>query len=177
MKFFEELLDKTAKFADEAVKVGKEAFDQTKVVAGDAVEKGKKKVTQLQLEADKKEALKNLGEIVYLQHKTGEKNEELVNQYLGEITAIDAELARLMAETVNEEADFTVTEATEDAAEDDTLKEEVTELKEEVSEELKEVVEEVKEFFGGEDEKVCPACGTKADDEDIFCRGCGNKLN
>ena len=69
MKLFGDLIDKTAKFADEAVKVSKEAFEQTKVVAGEAVEKGKKKVNQLQMEADIKELYKKLGALVYLQHK------------------------------------------------------------------------------------------------------------
>ena len=181
MKFFEELLDKTTKFADEAVKVGKEAFEQTKVVAGDAMEKGKKKVNQLQLEADRKEALRKLGEVVYLQHKTGEKSDELVKQYVDEVSAIEADLELLLSEDsvdvsdVNENMDYTVTDFSEN---DDTLKEELLEAKEEITAELKEVVEEVKEFFSVDtEEKTCPSCGRKADAEDIFCRECGNKLN
>ena len=175
MKFFEELIERGAKLADEAVKVGKEAFDQTKDVAGDMMEKGKKKVNKLQLEADKKEAFRKLGEVVYLQHNTGEANEDLVKQYLGEIVEIEASLALLESDAVNENTDYTVEEQ---PAVEDTLKEELCELKEDVKSEFNEVIEEVKEIFGADkDKKVCSACGEKADDADIFCRGCGNKLD
>ena len=159
MKLFGDLIDKTAKFADEAVKVSKEAFEQTKVVAGEAVEKGKKKVNQLQMEADIKELYKKLGALVYLQHKTGEKNDDLVAQYIAEIAKLEDELEKLMAEEVNEEMDFTVEE-----------------IKEEAVEIVDDIVEEVKEVFDIE-EKVCTSCGAKADDNDIFCRECGTKLN
>lgn len=168
MKLFEELMDKTAKFADEAVKVGKEAFEQTKVVAGEAMEKGKKKVNQLQLEGDLKDAQRQLGALVYLQHKTGEKNEELVLQYIGEVEKIEAALEALELEEVNEPADFTVEE----------MKAEAAEIVDDIVEEVTEFMDEVKDAVMGEDEvKVCKSCGAQADDTDIFCRGCGSKLD
>ncbi len=168
MKLFEELMDKTAKFADEAVKVGKEALEQTKVVAGETMEKGKKKVAQLQLEADLKEVYKKLGEETYRQHKTGEKDRELLEGFFNEVDRIMADLEALLTAEANTVAGTVVNE----------WKEEATEIKEEIIEEAREVVEEVKEVFGSEKpERVCPACGAEADDDDIFCRGCGNKLN
>ncbi len=169
MKLFEELMDKTAKFADEAVKVGKEAFEQTKVVAGEAAEKGKKKMRTLQLEADMKDAFRKLGEEVYIQHKNGVNDGDLLADFFEKIEAIEKELEELKLEIVNEEADYTVTDFKEDAAE----------IVDEFKEDVREAVEEVKEAvadFTQTDVRVCPSCGAKADKDDIFCRECGNKL-
>ncbi len=180
MKLFEELMDKTAKFADEAVKVGKEAFEQTKVVAGEAAEKGKKKVRTLQLEADMKDAFRKLGEEVYIQYKNGVNDSDLLAAFIEKIGAIEKELEELKMEVVNEEADYTVTEFKEEIVEfAQEIKEETAEAAEEIKEEMREAVEEVKEAvadFTEKDVRVCPGCGAKADEDDIFCRECGNKL-
>ena len=167
MKLFEELMDKTAKFADEAVKVGKEAFEQTKVVAGEAVEKGKKKVNQLQLESDLREAQRRLGALVYLQHKTGEKDEELVAQYVAEVEKIEKALEDLKNADVNEETDYTFTD----------FKEDTVEIVDDIVEEVKEAVNDMKQAMSADDIRVCPSCSAHADDNDIFCRECGSKLN
>ncbi len=181
MKLFEELMDKTAKFADEAVKVGKEAFEQTKVVAGEAVEKGKKKVNQLQLESDLRDAYRRLGEEVYVQHKNNIKDDLLLEVYLEEIEKLTAEIELLKTAAVNETDDFTVSNAAYTADEEtpvkQEIKEEVTEIAEEIKEEIADVVEEVKEVFVEKELKVCPNCGAGADEDDIFCRECGTKLN
>lgn len=97
MKLFDDLLEKSAKLADQATKLAGDAFEQSKTVAGDAMEKGKKKIEELNLESDLGKAQKQLGALVYVMHKTGEKNDELLEQYISEIAVIEERLAALKA--------------------------------------------------------------------------------
>lgn len=98
MKLFEDFLEASAKLADQAVKVAGEAFEQSKAFAGEAMDKGKKKVNQLALESDLAKAERQLGALMYVMHKTGEHNPELLEQYLADVEKIDKELERLKAE-------------------------------------------------------------------------------
>lgn len=167
MKLFEELMDKTVKFADEAVKVGKEALEQTKVVAGEAVEKGKKKMNELQLESDLKDAYRRLGALVYSRHKSGESDEETVLQYISEIEKLEKALEELKSEGVNENDNYTVYD----------FKDDVAETAAEIAEDVKEEAKEIKDALADEEVKVCPSCGAEAGENDVFCHDCGNKLN
>ncbi len=178
MKLFEELMGKTAKFADEAVKVGKEAFEQTKVVAGEAVEKGKKKVNQLQLESDLRDVYRRLGEEVYVQHKNNVKDELLLGGYFESIDRLTQQIDALKREKVNEADDFTVknTAYTTPTPAGEEIKKEAAEFVQELKEDVAEAVGEIKEIFKTEI-KLCQNCGEEADKDDIFCRGCGTKLN
>ncbi|MBQ8604920.1 MAG: zinc ribbon domain-containing protein [Oscillospiraceae bacterium] len=169
MKLFEDLMNKAEKFADQAVKVSKEAFDQTKVMAGEAMDKGQKKMKELSLESDMKDGYRKLGELVYKMEKNGTTDDGLKAQYIAELAALEAEIEALKNSDVNEEVDFTV----------EDVKAEIKEEATEIVEEIKEVVEEVKEAVMGEAEevRVCPSCGAAADDDDVFCHDCGGKLN
>ena len=171
MKLFEDLMEASAKLADKATKVASEAFEQTKVVAGEAMDIGKKKVNELELKNELSKAYKQLGELYYVMRKTGEENETLMTQYYNNVTEIQAKLDVLMKEEVNENYDFTVNE--EDVETESKMDEFVSEVKEAAEA----VVEEIKEVFAEEvSVKVCPACGAAADEEDAFCKDCGNKL-
>lgn len=132
MKLFEDLLEKSAKLADQATKVAGEVFEQSKAAAGEAMDKGKKKMEELGLEADLSKAQKQLGALVYVMHKTGEKNDELLEQYISEIAAIEEKLEALRAEEPEEEAaeDFSL-EDIEKAANDlaSAAEEEMPEIK------------------------------------------------
>lgn len=105
MKLFDELLEKSAKFADQAAKVAGEAFEQSKVVAGEAMDKGKRKVEELSLENELSKAQKQLGALVYVMHKTGEENPELLEQYFAEIEAIEEKIANLKSAKAEEAED------------------------------------------------------------------------
>lgn len=190
MKLFEELMDKSAKFADKAAKVASEAFEQTKVVAGEAMDKGKKKVNELELKNDLSRAQKQLGELYYVLRKTGESNEELLTQHFNTVAEIEARLEALKLEEVNETDDYAVVDTTVEAEEvcDELceLKEEAKEIVEEVKAEVVELIEEIKEAFVSEEAPaeetieltvtVCPSCGAAADEADLFCRECGSKI-
>ena len=190
MKLFEDLMEKSAKFADKATKVASEAFEQTKVVAGEAMDKGKKKVNELELKNDLSKAQKQLGELYYVMRKTGEMNEELLTQYYNNVADIEAKLEALNTEEVNESEDYSVVdevevaqpveETAEEFAEDvkEIVEEAVAEVKD-AFEEVKDTFEEIKAEFTEENAqsvKVCPSCGAQADEDDVFCRECGAKI-
>ena len=173
MKLFEDLMEASAKLADKATKVASEAFEQTKVVAGEAMDKGKKKVNELELKNELSKAYRQLGELYYVMRKTGEANEELLTQYYNNAAAIEAKLAALEDEKINEWADFTVAEE-----EKTDLSATAEEFAGEVKETVEEVVEEIKEFLSADemDVKVCTSCGAAVGAEDAFCADCGAKL-
>lgn len=147
MKLFDELLEKSAKLADQAAKVAGEAFEQSKVVAGEAMDKGKKKMEELSLEGELSKAQKQLGSLVYIMHKTGEENPELLQQYFAEIEAIEEKLANLKsakpaeteeAEDVSDVADFSL--------------EDIEKAADELALETAEIV--VEEVYADEEEKT-----------------------
>lgn len=91
MKFFEELLESSAKVADKVAKV-----------TGEYIDKGKEKISELSLENELGKAHKQLGALVYALHKSGESNEELVSQYIEDIERIEAQLEELRNEKAEE---------------------------------------------------------------------------
>ena len=119
MKLFDDLIEKSAELRDQAVRVAGEAFEQSKVVAGEAMDKGKKKMSEIYLKADLSKAQKDLGELVYAMHKSGEKDEELLNKYFDDIAEIEEKIAALGEPVRNEkdEYDFSI-EDIEKAADD-----------------------------------------------------------
>lgn len=94
MKFFEDLMESSAKVADKVAKV-----------TGEYIDKGKEKINELSLENELGKAQKQLGALVYALHKSGEENDELVKQYIEDIAKIEAQLE----EAREEEAEETVT--------------------------------------------------------------------
>ena len=119
MKLFDDLIEKSAELRDQAVRVAGEAFEQSKVVAGEAMDKGKKKMSEISLKADLSKAQKDLGSLVYAMHKSGEKDEELLNKYFDDIAEIEEKIAALGEPVRNEkdEYDFSI-EDIEKAADD-----------------------------------------------------------
>ena len=119
MKLFDDLIEKSAELRDLAVRVAGEAFEQSKVVAGEAMDKGKKKMSEISLKADLSKAQKDLGALVYAMHKSGEKDEELLNKYFDDIAEIEEKIAALGEPVRNEkdEYDFSI-EDIEKAADD-----------------------------------------------------------
>ena len=119
MKLFDDLIEKSAELRDQAVRVAGEAFEQSKVVAGEAMDKGKKKMSEISLKADLSKAQKDLGALVYAMHKSGEKDEELLNKYFDDIAEIEEKIAALGEPVRNEkdEYDFSI-EDIEKAADD-----------------------------------------------------------
>jgi len=177
MRLFDDLLNKAEKFADQAVKVGKEALDQSKVIANEAVDKGQKKMKELSLESDIKDGFRKLGELVYKMEKNGTTDEELKAQYIAELAELEAELNALRTAETNEYVDFTIDDSAVEPVREETMMDELKEEAAEVVEELKEAVKEVKEAVMGGEIRVCQSCGAAADDDDIFCRDCGAKLD
>ena len=94
MKFFEDLMESSAKVADKVAKV-----------TGEYIDKGKEKINELSLENELGKAQKQLGALVNALHKSGEENDELVKQYIEDIAKIEAQLE----EAREEEAEETVT--------------------------------------------------------------------
>ncbi len=119
MKLFDDLIEKSAELRDQAVRVAGEAFEQSKVVAGEAMDKGKKKMSEISLKADLSKAQKDLGALVYAMHKSGEKDEGLLNKYFDDIAEIEEKIAALGEPVRNEkdEYDFSI-EDIEKAADD-----------------------------------------------------------
>ena len=89
MKLFDDLIETSAKLADQAAKV-----------AGEVMDKGKKMVSKLALENDLAKAQRQLGALVYVMHKTGEQNEELLNQYIEDVAKLEAQLEEFKEEEV-----------------------------------------------------------------------------
>ena len=92
MKFFEELMESSAKMADKVAKV-----------TGEYIDKGKDKINELSLENELGKAQKQLGALVYALYKSGESNDELVKQYIEDIAKIEAQLEEARRETVTAE--------------------------------------------------------------------------
>lgn len=93
MKFFDELLESSAKVADKVAKV-----------TGEYIDKGKDKISELSLENEFGKAQKQLGALVYALYKSGETNDELVKQYIDDIAKIEAQLEEMRKETAAEPA-------------------------------------------------------------------------
>ena len=91
MGLFDNLLENSAKMADKVVKV-----------TGEYIDKGKEKINELSLENELSKAQKQLGALVYALHKTGESNNELVNQYIEEIAKIEKQLEEVRNENGEE---------------------------------------------------------------------------
>ena len=91
MGLFDNLLENSAKMADKVVKV-----------TGEYIDKGKEKINELSLENELSKAQKQLGALVYALHKTGESNDELVNQYIEEIAKIEKQLEEVRNENGEE---------------------------------------------------------------------------
>ena len=91
MGLFDNLLENSAKMADKVVKV-----------TGEYIDKGKEKINELSLENELSKAQKQLGALVYALHKTGESNDELVNQYIEEIAKIEKQLEEVRDENGEE---------------------------------------------------------------------------
>ena len=91
MGLFDNLLENSAKMADKVVKV-----------TGEYIDKGKEKINELSLENELSKAQKQLGALVYALHKTGESNDELVNQYIEEIAKIEKQLEEVRNESCEE---------------------------------------------------------------------------
>lgn len=130
MGLFDNLLENSAKVADKVAKV-----------TGEYIDKGKDKFNELSLENDLSKAQKQLGALVYALHKSGESNDELMNQYIEEIAEIERKLEEVRAED----------------------KEESTVVIDVEPEEVKEL-------------KYCPNCGQNVDEDDSFCKNCGNAV-
>ena len=104
----EEVAEKTTKVVGDAVESVKngeagEYIDAAKKKAGDAVELGKKKVEEMKLSNELEKAKTSLGSLVYIMHKTGEKNEELLEQYIKDVADIEAKLEALKTDDAREE--------------------------------------------------------------------------
>lgn len=130
MGLFDNLLENSAKVADKVAKV-----------TGEYIDKGKEKFNELSLENDLSKAQKQLGALVYALHKSGESNDELMNQYIEEIAEIERKLEEVRAEDKDEGTVVIDVEP-----------------------------EEVKEL------KYCPNCGQNVDEDDSFCKNCGNAV-
>ena len=130
MGLFDNLLENSAKVADKVAKV-----------TGEYIDKGKDKFNELSLENDLSKAQKQLGALVYALHKSGESNDELMNQYIEEIAEIERKLEEVRAEDKDEGTAVIDVEP-----------------------------EEVKEL------KYCPNCGQNVDEDDSFCKNCGNAV-
>ena len=91
MKIFDEFIGTSAKLADQAAKV-----------AGEVMDKGKKRVTKLALENDLAKAQRQLGALVYVMHKTGEHNEELLAQYIDDVAKLEEQIENFKVEETDE---------------------------------------------------------------------------
>ena len=69
-------------------------------MAGEALDKGKRKVSKLALENDLAKAQRQLGALVYVMHKTGEHNEELMAQYIDDVAKIEMQLEEFKEEDI-----------------------------------------------------------------------------
>ncbi|MBE6879091.1 MAG: zinc-ribbon domain-containing protein [Ruminococcaceae bacterium] len=92
MGLFDNLLENSAKVADKVAKV-----------TGEYIDKGKGKLNELSLENELSKAHKQLGALVYALHKSGENNDELVNQYFEEIANIEKQLEEAKAQKEEKE--------------------------------------------------------------------------
>ena len=91
MGLFENIIESSAKVADKVAKV-----------TGECIDKGKEKINELSLENELSKAYKQLGALVYALHKTGDSNDELVEQYIEDIARIESQLEALKAEKTQE---------------------------------------------------------------------------
>ena len=88
---FDNLLESSARMADKVAKV-----------TGEYIDKGKDKIDEMSLKNDLHKAHRQLGALVYALHKSGESNDELVQQYIDDIAKIEAELDAYKKETAKE---------------------------------------------------------------------------
>ncbi|MEG1049318.1 MAG: zinc ribbon domain-containing protein [Oscillospiraceae bacterium] len=86
MKILEDFIETSAKVADQVAKV-----------AGEYIDKGKDKISVMSLESDLAKAQRQLGALVYVLHKTGEQNEELLDKYIEDVARIELLIANLKA--------------------------------------------------------------------------------
>lgn len=93
MKLFEDFIETSAKVADQVAKV-----------AGEYIDKGKDKISVLSLENELAKAQRQLGALVYVLKKTGEENEELLNQYIDDVAKLEFQIASFKAESETHEA-------------------------------------------------------------------------
>ena len=88
---FDNLLESSTRVADKVAKV-----------TGEYIDKGKDKIDEISLKNELSKAQKQLGALVYALHKTGESNDELVNQYSEEIAKIEKQLEEVRNENGEE---------------------------------------------------------------------------
>ena len=92
MKLFDDLMEASVKMADQASKKANEIADL-----------GKKKMSKASVENELAKAQRQLGTLVYMMHKTNEHNEELLQQYIDEVAAVEKQLEELMEDLEKEE--------------------------------------------------------------------------
>ena len=95
MNILDNLLESSAKVADQVAKV-----------AGEYIDKGKDKIDEISLKNELSKAQRQLGALVYALHKSGEENEELMKQYIEDVDKIYKQLQEYRkenAEPVNAE--------------------------------------------------------------------------
>ena len=184
MKLLEDLMEASAKLADQAVKVAGEALETSKVIAGEAMDKGKKKVNELSLETDLSKAQKQLGSLYYVMHKTNEYNQELLDQYCKDIAEIEAKIDELKAAGLSEADDYSL-HADGEQAEDEysmgdfaeDVKSAVSDAVDTVKDGVEDMMDKVNSVKEEKDVKVCPECGAQAEETDIYCKECGAKID
>ena len=115
MGILDNLAESVAKLADKTVDAASDAFEKAKKneafknaadkvgdfrekaqsKANEAIESGKKRVEEMNLTKDLEKAQKQLGALVYTLAKTGEKNDDLVKQYVDDIASIEGKIEAL----------------------------------------------------------------------------------
>ena len=135
MGLFDNIAESVAKFTDKAVDAAQDAFEKAKQnetfknsaeaagnlwdkaqsAASNAYESSKKKVEEMTLTKDLEKAQKQLGALVYTLAKTGEKNDDLVKQYVDDIAAIEKKIDALK-KTVDDFSIADIEKAADDLA-------------------------------------------------------------
>lgn len=139
--------------------MGLEYANKGKAVALDLTEKGKIEVKSANAQMKMAKIQRQLGALVYSLAKNGEENQALVDQYVAELAAIEAEIEQLHAK-----APEVV----------DAAMEKVKAAVEGLTAEEKAVETEDEPVAAGP--KTCPQCGAEVADEALFCNKCGAKL-
>lgn len=81
MNFLDNLLESSAKVAD-----------QVAAKAGEYIDKGKGKIDEMSIKNELSKAQRELGVLVYTLHKSGQENQELLNQYLNDVDRLQKQL-------------------------------------------------------------------------------------